>query len=219
MAALTRNFNSVPISKLPQLVYETQQDLERSGIVHTILGHAGDGKYHYRWVSRALIYRGGINPTTGNFHALLMFKTDEELNTVRGLVHRMVERALALDGTCKSPAPMHCFVLSREERKYKAHSNFFSLKGTGEHGVGMGKKGFLVEELGVGTVGLMKTIKRAIDPLGIMNPGKVRGSFVEPHSRRRAVLRNEHFSSTQTTRMHPTLESEGVLVEASIIVI
>jgi FAD-dependent oxidoreductase family protein len=31
----------------------------------------------------------------------------------------------------------------------------------------------LVEELGEGTVELMKTIKRAIDPLGIMNPGKV----------------------------------------------
>ena len=38
---------------------------------------------------------------TGNFHTLLLFKTDEELDTVRGLVHRMVERALALDGTCK----------------------------------------------------------------------------------------------------------------------
>jgi hypothetical protein len=31
-----------------------------------------------------------------------MFKTDEELDTVRSLVHRMVERALALDGTCKA---------------------------------------------------------------------------------------------------------------------
>ena len=48
------------------------------------------------------------------------------------------------------------------------------MPGTGEHGVGIGKKEFLVEELGPGTVGLMKTIKQAIDPLGIMNPGKVR---------------------------------------------
>ena len=32
----------------------------------------------------------------------------------------------------------------------------------------------MVEEPGVGTVALMKTIKRAIDPLGIMNPGKIR---------------------------------------------
>lgn len=47
------------------------------------------------------------------------------------------------------------------------------IPGTGEHGVGIGKKEFLVEELSEGTVGLMKTIKRAIDPLGIMNPGKV----------------------------------------------
>ncbi len=44
---------------------------------------------------------------------------------------------------------------------------------TGEHGVGI-RKEFLVEKLGVGTVALMKTIKRVIDPLGIMNPGKVR---------------------------------------------
>ncbi|KAH9057494.1 FAD-binding domain-containing protein [Lactarius vividus] len=112
----------VPISKLPQLVYETQKDIERSGIMYFVLGHAGDG----------------------NFHTFLAFKTNEELKTVRGLVHRMVKRALALDGTC-----------------------------TGEHGVGIGKKEFLVEELGAGTVALMKTIKRAIDPLGIMNPGKL----------------------------------------------
>ena len=36
---------SVPISKLPQLVYETQQDIERSGILYNVVGHAGDGKY------------------------------------------------------------------------------------------------------------------------------------------------------------------------------
>jgi D-lactate dehydrogenase (cytochrome) len=36
-------FCSVPISKLPQLVYETQQDIERSGIMYFVLGHAGDG--------------------------------------------------------------------------------------------------------------------------------------------------------------------------------
>ena len=46
--------------------------------------------------------------------------------------------------------------------------------GTGEHGVGLGKKEYLVEELGIGTVELMKTIKRAIDPLGLFNPGKAR---------------------------------------------
>ena len=34
---------SVPISKLPDLVYETQKDIEQSGIKYTIVGHAGDG--------------------------------------------------------------------------------------------------------------------------------------------------------------------------------
>ena len=86
---------------------------------------------------------------------------------MRGLVHRMVERALALDGTCEYPFFTPCLSL------YHFHYVEHFIPGTGEHGVGIGKKEFLVEELGEGTVELMKTIKRAIDPLGIMNPGKV----------------------------------------------
>ena len=39
--------------------------------------------------------------------------------------------------------------------------------------MGVGKKDYLTEELGEGTVELMKTVKRAIDPLGLFNPGKV----------------------------------------------
>ncbi|KAI0080145.1 hypothetical protein K474DRAFT_1638149 [Panus rudis PR-1116 ss-1] len=112
----------VPVSHLPQLVYETKKDIESSGIVSTIVGHVGDG----------------------NFHALLLFKTEEELAVIRQLVHRMVERAISLDGTC-----------------------------TGEHGVGIGKREYLHEELGAGTVELMKTVKRSIDPLNLFNPGKL----------------------------------------------
>ncbi|KAG6840832.1 hypothetical protein C0991_004055 [Blastosporella zonata] len=112
----------VPVSKLPELVYETKKDLAEVGIVSTIVGHVGDG----------------------NFHALLLFRNDEEEEIVKAAVHRMVHRAIALDGTC-----------------------------TGEHGVGVGKKVYLVEELGQGTVELMKTVKRAIDPLGLFNPGKL----------------------------------------------
>ena len=48
----------------------------------------------------------------------------------------------------------------------------YGMEGTGEHGVGIGKKKYLVEELGEGTVNLMKTIKKAVDPLGLFNPGK-----------------------------------------------
>ena len=44
---------------------------------------------------------------------------------------------------------------------------------TGEHGVGFGKKKYLRAELGDNTIDLMWTIKNAIDPKGIMNPGKV----------------------------------------------
>lgn len=62
----------------------------------------------------------------------------------RKLVKWMVKRAIALGGTC-----------------------------TGEHGVGIGKREYLCEELGYGTVELMKKIKRTIDPLNLFNPGKV----------------------------------------------
>lgn len=79
----------------------------------------------------------------GNFHALIMF-TDDEMPQVTEAVHRMVHRAIALDGTC-----------------------------TGEHGIGLGKKKFLVEELGEGTVELMRTVKKVIDPDNLFNPGKV----------------------------------------------
>ncbi|KAJ7090782.1 FAD-linked oxidase-like protein [Mycena belliarum] len=123
----------VPVSKLPELVLETKADLTRLGLPYTIVGHVGDG----------------------NFHALLLFTNDAELALVEEAVHRMVKRAIALDGTC-----------------------------TGEHGVGVGKREFLVEELGAGTVALMKTIKRSIDPLGLFNPGKLYPDDVEGDSRR-----------------------------------
>jgi len=112
----------VPVSKLPQLVQETKQDLAESGLKAGIVGHVGDG----------------------NFHSFILFKNDEQLEKVSQCVHRLVKRAIALDGTC-----------------------------TGEHGVGVGKKEYLVSELGEGTVNLMKTVKDAIDPNHILNPGKL----------------------------------------------
>ncbi|KAI0043785.1 hypothetical protein FA95DRAFT_340661 [Auriscalpium vulgare] len=113
---------SVPVSKLPQLVYETKQDMAECGLKSTIVGHVGDG----------------------NFHAFMLFRNDEEFEVVKGAVHRLVHRALALDGTC-----------------------------TGEHGVGLGKKEYLIEELGQGTIELMLAVKKAVDPDNIMNPGKL----------------------------------------------
>jgi len=60
------------------------------------------------------------------------------------LVHSMVDRALEMEGTC-----------------------------TGEHGVGMVKKEYLVQELGLEAVELMRRIKLALDPLELLNPDKV----------------------------------------------
>jgi len=122
----------VPVSRLPQLILETKKDLADSGLLSTIVGHVGDG----------------------NFHALILFHNDGELQSVSNAVHRLVHRALALDGTC-----------------------------TGEHGIGIGKKEYLVDELGEGTVELMRTIKRAIDPLHLLNPGKLYPDRGKPSSK------------------------------------
>ncbi len=114
----------VPISRLAECVTETKRDIEQSGIVAPIVGHVGDG----------------------NFHAsvLVMMDDADEVARARAFIDRVVERALAMEGTC-----------------------------TGEHGIGEGKRHFLEPEHGVAAVEAMSAIKRAIDPYHIMNPGKI----------------------------------------------
>ena len=82
----------------------------------------------------------------GNFHFgyLLDPAQPQEREIAEKLNHQLVARALRLDGTC-----------------------------TGEHGVGLHKMDFLVTEAGAGAVEMMRTIKRALDPHNIMNPGKI----------------------------------------------
>ncbi|SMQ53787.1 unnamed protein product [Zymoseptoria tritici ST99CH_3D7] len=82
----------------------------------------------------------------GNFHESIMFdgSDPEERRKVEGCVKRMVTRAIEMEGTC-----------------------------TGEHAIGIGKKGHLVEELGFDTILVMQKLKASLDPLWIMNPGKI----------------------------------------------
>ncbi|HEY7609527.1 MAG TPA: FAD-linked oxidase C-terminal domain-containing protein [Alphaproteobacteria bacterium] len=81
----------------------------------------------------------------GNFHVTLIADKNnaDEMRRANEFNERLVMRALAMDGTC-----------------------------TGEHGIGMGKMDFLVAEHG-DAVSVMRTIKKALDPDNIMNPGKV----------------------------------------------
>ncbi|WP_404301093.1 FAD-binding oxidoreductase [Alicycliphilus denitrificans] len=82
----------------------------------------------------------------GNFHFgyLLDPNAPEERERAEALNHQLVARALSMGGTC-----------------------------TGEHGVGVHKMGFLVDEAGTGAVEMMRAIKRALDPQNILNPGKI----------------------------------------------
>ena len=82
----------------------------------------------------------------GNFHFGYLIDPDnaEERRVAEDLNVKLVTRALALEGTC-----------------------------TGEHGVGLHKMGFLLDEAGAGAVEMMRTLKRALDPDDILNPGKI----------------------------------------------
>ena len=83
----------------------------------------------------------------GNFHVSLLIDMEDAQEVARaaGYVSWLNDVAIEMEGTC-----------------------------TGEHGIGQGKKPYLRKELGA-AVDVMVSIKRALDPKGIMNPGKIRG--------------------------------------------
>src|ERR1700716_4279773 len=114
----------VPISRLADCVAETEEDLKRLDLLSPIVGHVGDG----------------------NFHCSLLCDVDNREEMARGedFMHRLVERAQAMGGTC-----------------------------TGEHGIGQGKQKYLKAELGDEALDAMRALKKALDPQNIFNPGKI----------------------------------------------
>ncbi|MDP2357275.1 MAG: FAD-linked oxidase C-terminal domain-containing protein [Beijerinckiaceae bacterium] len=84
----------------------------------------------------------------GNFHVNLLFDVDddEEISRVEDFLERLVERGLSMDGTC-----------------------------TGEHGVGQAKLKYMALEHDAPALAIMRALKSALDPQGIMNPGKLVG--------------------------------------------
>ena len=68
----------------------------------------------------------------------------DEMARGEDFMHRLVERAQAMGGTC-----------------------------TGEHGIGQGKQKYLKAELGVEALDAMRAIKQALDPHGLLNPGRL----------------------------------------------
>ena len=114
----------VPISRLAECIAETSADIARVSIPIALFGHVGDG----------------------NFHLVVLVDTDnpQEMAEAAWISERVVERAIAMEGTC-----------------------------TGEHGIGLGKRKYLVREHGESAVAAMRAIKAALDPDNLLNPGKV----------------------------------------------
>ncbi|KAL3457628.1 hypothetical protein BJX64DRAFT_14905 [Aspergillus heterothallicus] len=112
---------AVPMSRLPDIIEATKQDMTQSGLLAGICGHVGDG----------------------NFHAIILFN-EAEKKTAEGVVHRMVKRAVEMEGTV-----------------------------TGEHGVGLIKRDYLAHEVGESSVDTMRRLKLALDPLRLLNCDKV----------------------------------------------
>ncbi|KAI9659951.1 MAG: D-lactate ferricytochrome c oxidoreductase [Bathelium mastoideum] len=113
---------AVPISRLPEIIEMTKEDMNKSGLVGSIVGHVGDG----------------------NFHKAILLYNDKEHDVAEGVVHRMVKRAIEMEGTA-----------------------------TGEHGVGMVKRDYLEHELSPSAVDAMRKLKQAFDPLCLLNCDKV----------------------------------------------
>ena len=114
----------VPISRLAECIAETAADIAQVSIPIALFGHVGDG----------------------NFHLVVLVDTDnpKEMDEAAWISERVVERAIAMEGTC-----------------------------TGEHGIGLGKRKYLVREHGETAVDAMRAIKAALDPDNLLNPGKV----------------------------------------------
>jgi len=114
----------VPISRLAECVAATYEDIAQVSIPIALFGHVGDG----------------------NFHLVVLVDTDnaKEMDEAAWISSRVVERAIAMEGTC-----------------------------TGEHGIGLGKRKYLEKEHGAVAVDVMRSLKMALDPHNLLNPGKI----------------------------------------------
>ncbi|KAF7147780.1 hypothetical protein RHSIM_Rhsim03G0058000 [Rhododendron simsii] len=140
----------VPLSNLAELISRSKKELDASPLV-CIFEYANLICLGISFLV-LIVYNSTVvaHAGDGNFHTFILFdpSQEEQRREADRLNHFMVHTALSMEGTC-----------------------------TGEHGVGTGKMKYLEKELGIEALRTMKSIKAALDPNNIMNPGKL----IPPH--------------------------------------
>lgn len=85
---------AVPMSRLPQLIEETKNDIKKSGMYGTIVGHVGDGNFHSMYHHAPFVRQ--CNTLTW---LVILLSNEKQRHDAEELVHRMVKRAVELEGT------------------------------------------------------------------------------------------------------------------------
>ena len=119
---------AVPMSQLPNIIEATKKDMTQNKLLAGICGHVGDGNFHGKFPFHSRMYQRCLRLIYYTQTAIILFNENER-KTAEGVVHRMVKRAVELEGTV-----------------------------TGEHGVGLIKRDYLEHEIGESTVDAMRRV-------------------------------------------------------------
>ncbi|KAL7574160.1 hypothetical protein ACA910_014839 [Epithemia clementina (nom. ined.)] len=167
----------VPLSQLANVIVATAQDVaQEEGVLGPCFGHAGDGNFHCILAVPQQYLPTNNNANSNNDDAKDSERTGDSLtiytneqgseidekaiywDKLRRIQKNLIRRTLAVGGTC-----------------------------TGEHGIGVSKRPYMLQQYTPETLHTMRLIKQALDPYNLMNPGKIFFSSSEEEEK----LRND----------------------------
>jgi D-lactate dehydrogenase (cytochrome) len=117
------------MSRLPDIIQETKDDISQTGLLSGMVGHVGDGNFHSKLPPHPPLSSKAPNSRQLTTSTAILLFNESERKVAEDVVHRMVKRAVEMEGTV-----------------------------TGEHGVGLIKRDYLSHELGESTVDAMRRV-------------------------------------------------------------